>query len=65
MNGLCGNCEFMRNGDCHANPPQIVVQNGTVQTRWPHPSPLDWCGRHKAKPVEEKPAAKVEPKKKK
>lgn len=58
----CGNCHFLRHfdtctrhGECHKNPPQMILSSGNTwaahETVFPKVEAIDWCGCWKNKEV--------------
>ena len=57
----CGNCRYYtvqtdplnlghKQGQCRANPPQLVMSGNQGACAFPPVEENTWCGRHKSKP---------------
>ncbi len=42
----CGTCRFRRDGECHRNPPFLMIIGQKYDPVWPRVKEHQWCGEY-------------------
>lgn len=49
----CRTCQFIRAGECHRNPPFLIIIGSKYDPVWPRVNSSNWCGEYKPMDVVE------------